>query len=237
MKTLLADIQQLCFYDRDDGETFESAFDRFARKTVETTLEKASTAVCGKLEVRAGFWVKEARQDRFQLFQKAKQLPNNELALYNKQAEALLALHLPLDSGYRARYRELTEEEDPPSWWRVHHQLAYWPDKERKEVWLLEEKQGDYDHGGKPIEEWPAIGLEATTITKKRLWSSTPFHSLLSVPVLLPSGHATRQLYGGIVFFTKVRDPFIARDFLMADCFVRMLSTAMTFKVKLPRIQ
>jgi hypothetical protein len=99
-------------------------------------------------------------------------------------------------------------------------QLVYLPDKEWEEAWVL--IRGNH-------EEYRALAPQ-TAWTYAKDARKERFHSILCVPV---AGHGTekkRAKLGVLNFTTVTRDPFVNRDFAMAECFGAILSHALTFR-------
>jgi hypothetical protein len=110
-----------------------------------------------------------------------------------------------------------TEDTDsgPAGWSMKTMKLAYVPDKDWKESWLFKAVQNEYEVSPSPQSGW--IDVDSTE----------PLHSVLCVPISVYSGSNQRTKIGVLNFSTESRDPFVPRDFLMAECFASILSQAL----------
>ena len=102
--------------------------------------------------------------------------------------------------------------------------LVYVPDKEWREVWSLSQasEQG-YKAAAAPEEAW----VPAYDPKQER------FKSLLCVPVKRYSGNNQWKTGAVLNFTTDARDPFMPRDFLMAECMAAVLSQGWALKDQL----
>ena len=109
----------------------------------------------------------------------------------------------------------------PAGWACAKSQLVYVPDKGWEEGWpFTVTPDGRYQAGNAPHPGWvPAGDPEA-------------LNSCLSIPVNLQ-----KRKFGVLNFSTKSRDPFVDRDFLMAECFVGLLSQAISLKQRITALE
>lgn len=97
---------------------------------------------------------------------------------------------------------------------------VYVPDKEWREAWLLSKVQYEEYQAQVPLIAW----VDAHNVKKER------FHSILCVPIAGYTAKKTRSKLGVLNFTTVVRDPFVNRDFSMAECFGSILSQALSVR-------
>jgi len=162
-------------------------------------LEITSKTLCAHKHVDAGFMVKVRNASVLKLVKASKR------AMYP------LGLEIPLPGG--------DAETGPAGICFDRTQLVYMPKKKRREAWpfaLVEGAAGEKYEPSEPIQCWvkaPTPKLE-------------DFRSVLCVPVAVYTQRDTKNRFGVLNFSTSARDPFLDRDFMMAECFASILSHA-----------
>jgi hypothetical protein len=162
-------------------------------------LEITSKTLCGRKQVDAGFMVKLPGGDALKLVKAS------------RRAKYPLGLEIPLPNG--------AAPTGPAGVCFDRTQLVYVPKKNRKEAWpfrLVAGDSGEKYEPSEPIECWvpaPDPRLE-------------DFRSVLCVPVAVYAEKDKKNRFGVLNFSTKARDPFLDRDFMMAECFASILSHA-----------
>jgi hypothetical protein len=95
--------------------------------------------------------------------------------------------------------------------------LIYLPDIDWREAWILDRVEDEQYKLAAPQKAW----------IKRQ---DEKFHSVLCIPVDGQTPDGSRKKLGVLNFTTAARDPFVNRDFIMAECFAGILSQALSFK-------
>lgn len=171
---------------------------------IAAVLDAACKTLCGRTEVAAGWFA--ARNNVLRLVEATSNA--------NYFEELAIPLDLPGEGpGPAAVAHKLSER-----------RIVYMPDKETEEAWCILPIEGEGDRF-----RYPA--------PVKAGWYSTPdpkfedFRSVLCVPVRFRLGEDELKM-GVLAFSTKKRDPFLNRDFVMAECFANILAQLLAFKEK-----
>jgi hypothetical protein len=166
---------------------------------VEGFLELSRYTLCGEKEVDAAFMQKDPAKAALILKKSS------------KGAKYPANLEIPLDAEPHHGPAAVAFQETC---------LAYLPKMKRKETWPFSLIEGT---GGK---QWYEPKLPVTGWVDAKKPEEQSFESVLCVPVAVYHQNAEKQRFGVLNFSTCARDPFVDRDFLMAECFASVLGQA-----------
>jgi hypothetical protein len=169
---------------------------RFAKGFLTITTE----TLCGPHKVDAGIMYKMPSNEALQLTEVS------ELAHYTK------GLEIPLPT-------EASPKTGPAGVSFQQVSLVYVPHKHLKEAWPFRLIVDDGKESYEPSE--PVIGWIPSSSAEEE-----DFESGLCVPIAVYSQKGQKTRYGVLNFSTKANDPFMDRDFMMAECFASVLSHA-----------
>jgi hypothetical protein len=181
------------------GEDRTAEPDKRLIEFIDGFLEVACSTLCAHCRVDAGLMVKLPGVEKLRLIKSS------------KSARYPAGLEIPLPSG--------TDNESGPAGYSFSEaKLGYVPKKSRSETWLFQvtdKNPGCYDPAS------PRVGW--IKAEKKDL---EDFRSVLCVPTAIYRRRGVKRRFGVLNFSTKKRDPFVDRDFMMAECFASILSQA-----------
>lgn len=169
---------------------------------VEGFLEVACNTLCGHRHVDGALMVKDPNKDSLTLISSSKR------ARYPKD------LDIPLPSNQE------DGNSTGPAGWSFHRvQIVYVPKKKRHEAWpfrLIAEDGHERYEPSEPLKGWiPA-----------RKPDEEDYKSVLCVPLAIYQQKNQKRRFGVLNFTTGARDPFVDRDFMMAECFASILGHA-----------
>jgi hypothetical protein len=171
----------------------------------------ACATLCGKAAVAGGYMTPQ-EENSLKLWK------ISENANYDKELIIPLATNEPGPGPAALAYKQ----KEPP-YYSVY--LPYKDEKDdKKEAWFVADAQGEQFQFPPPKQvRWiPAKDQ-----------SLEDFRSVLCVPVRFYSGKEIGVNGGVLTVSTKRRDPFLTRDFLMAECFARILGQALAIARRL----
>jgi hypothetical protein len=180
-----------------EDRDLEKRLDEFLKDFLEVT----SKTLCGKTPVDAGFMGKVPRQDRLEL------LKSSSGAKYPP------ALMIPLVD---TKERDNAGKTGPAGVAYDRSETVYMPFKHLKRAWPIQLLGESYEPSD-PAEGW----VSASSPEFER------FCSVLCSPVAVYSQANKKFRFGVLNYSTKVRDPFVDRDFAMSECFSNILAQAM----------
>lgn len=103
--------------------------------------------------------------------------------------------------------------------------VAYVPKKERKIVWRFHRSEGEATDTLVPASWMPE---KCWVPAKDAVGHFRPdledFYSVLCVPIGIYLSDSQKELFGVLNVSTNLRDPFVRRDFFMAECYAEILS-------------
>jgi hypothetical protein len=179
--------------------------DRLA-EFVEGFLDVASNTLCAHRHVDGGLMVESPEKDCVML------VSSSKAARYPK------TLSIPIPSNE-------TTSTGPAGWSFQRTQIVYMPSKEKKESWpfdLLAENGSERYEPSEPLKGWIAASEP----------NLENFRSVLCVPVAIYQEKRQKRKFGVLNFSTSARDPFVDRDFMMAECFGSILAHAFAISQK-----
>jgi hypothetical protein len=196
VRSLLLELERLA-YGKDIEVPPSSELQRF----MEGFLRITSETLSGPGKVDAGIMFK---------------VPSEEMLTLTKASESA---NYPPDLQIPVP-KENTEEDSGPAGVSFHRlRLVYVPKKKRKESWpfrLVHNEKGETYEPSEPVVCWvPAPQPD-----------QEDFKTVLCVPVAVYSEKYKKSRYGVLNFSTKKNDPFVDRDFMMAECFASILGHA-----------
>lgn len=166
---------------------------------VQGVLEVACQTLCGRRHVDAGLMVKDPSAEALKLSHSSKE------ANYPRD----LLIPLPTDQN---------EATGPAGWCFQQLHLVYVPVKRRRESWpfeLMRKGRAEWYEPSQPLPGWISAPPEQEN-----------FKSALCVPVAIYQEKDRKKRRGVINFSASARDPFVDRDFMMAECFASILGYA-----------
>lgn len=184
-------------YGEDREPNLEKRLDEF----LESFLEVTSKTLCGKTPVDAGFMRKVPKEDMLELHKSssgAKYPPDLMIPLVDTKEKANAGKTGPAGVAYD------------------RSETVYMPFKHLKRAWPIQLLGESYEPSD-PAEGWVSASLP----------KFERFCSVLCSPVAVYSQADKRSRFGVLNYSTKVRDPFVDRDFAMSECFSNILAQAM----------
>ena len=187
------------FYVPETEESIAPAADVLERFTQEV-IEAACTTLCGKTTV-AGGYLKPSKG----LLKLWKQSNGAE---YDEELEIPLRSTEPGPGPAALAFKQKI---------RPYHSV-YLPEKDRPEAWFVATAGAGYRLPPPQQVGWVAARDKALE----------DFKSVVCIPVRFYAGGGKEYNMGALTFSTKARDPFLPRDFLMAESFARILAQALS---------
>jgi hypothetical protein len=185
-------------HGEDRNPNAQTRLNRF----VEGFLEVSRSTLCGNKLVDAGFMVKLPGEEKLKLVNSSKE------ANYPTELE----IPLPTDGT--------TTGPAGVAFQKVC--LTYMPKKKWMQAWpfrlVAGEDETEWYEPSEPTTGWIAASDPETE----------KFRSVLCAPVAVYHKKDQKQRFGVINFSTLARDPFVDRDFMMAECFASVLGHALT---------
>jgi hypothetical protein len=200
MRSLLLEMEAMVFAGKMSQEEAGKRFDEFVRGFLRIT----SSTLCAHEEVDAGLMMKTPDRDSLRRTH------------VSDAAKFKVGFEIPLPATPDS------EKKSGPGGISFHRaKLVYMPSvKKRKEAWPLALAElSDPEHETYALDGIPIVA-----------WIDDPepkhqdFSSMLCAPVGKDRNGKTR--YGVLEYTTEAKDPFVDRDFMMAECFASILSQA-----------
>jgi hypothetical protein len=205
MKQMLEGLQRLAF-SRDDGIDMQTKLENF----IESFLQVTANTFSVKSKAEAGLMMKHPDTETL------------ELRKASKGANYPDELTIPLPDGADV------SKSGPAGVAFANRHVAYVPKKERKIVWRFHRSETE-----------SADTLLPASWVPEKCWvpAESPvgcfrpdledFHSILCVPIGIYLNDSEKEPFGVLNVSTKARDPFVRRDFFMAECYAEILSHAL----------
>lgn len=162
-------------------------------------LEITCNALCGKKKIDGGLMVRLSDKKLVLLY-------NSKRANYQK------GLEIPIpgkDCSTVSPAGETLADDGP--------YLTYMPKKNKKRAWVFQ--SDDLQERYKALRS--IVGWVDTVKPEYQ-----DFRSVLCIPVAVYQKEEEKLPFGVLNYSTRVRDPFVDRDFMMAECFASILAQA-----------
>lgn len=179
------------------GKSFSDKFDNLS-DFCSLLLKVTSNTICGKKEIAGGLM----------FYQNNKGI----LALHSYTPGSMYqhGLEIPLGKGIRK------DQKGPATKAFETGQIAHMPNKSKKIGILLEAVQGERYRLAEMFKGW----YDSQSAAEEN------FSAVLSIPVTIYANQGEKINYG-ILNYTSIKgDPFVPRDYIMAECFASILAQA-----------
>lgn len=197
MRYLLFELEK---FSHGQDLTADEVDVRLAR-FIQGFLEITTRALCGKKRIDAGLMVRMSDKKTLVLQFISKSA--------NYQKGLVIKIPSNVDRGDVSPAGETLAHDEP--------HLTYMPKKKKERTWVFQsdDLEGRYK-ALRSIVGW------VNTIKPE----FQDFRSVLCVPVAVYQKEDEKLSFGVLNYSTKVRDPFVDRDFMMAECFASILAQA-----------
>lgn len=196
MRNLLAELEKFTY--GQDVST-ESVDDRLAR-FIQGFLEITCNALCGRKKIDGGLMTRPDKKTLVLLYK-------------SKKAHYQVGLRIPIPDGNGGRIITPAGETLAPD----GPNLTYMPKKKKERSWVFQSDN---------LQERYKALRSVTGWYKTAKPEFEDFRSVLCIPVAIYQKEEEKLPFGVLNYSTRVRDPFVDRDFMMAECFASVLAQA-----------
>jgi len=206
MRTLLIELEKF-ISDIDKGHVPVDRLDEFINNFLEATCH----ALCGNKLVDGGFMVPSVDGTSLELIYRSKK------AHYPDK----LIIPIPTSPNL-SNIRTTTEaiqETGPAGVAYYETRIVHMPVKKWKLSWPMKLVRKD-NETYEAMNPWVGWVRSVPEMEK--------FRSVLCVPVTMHKSVRESQIFGVLNFSTLTRDPFVSRDYMMAECFGSILAQAIS---------